>query len=108
MKNKKGGKAQKFISQVEKQVKSGGDPRARKIEEERAAEKKRKEAAKLEEEEKKKLFRPVATQKVANGKKIKKEEIEDIEEIKSRLEDTRNVLNFIFFVFENYSKSHNF
>merc|ERR1712049_86683 len=30
-------------------------------------EKKRKEAAKLEEEEKKKLFRPVATQKVANG-----------------------------------------
>jgi len=67
LKNKKGGKAQKFISQVEKQVKSGGDPRARKIEEERAAEKKRKEAAKLEEEEKKKLFRPVATQKVANG-----------------------------------------
>ena len=108
MKNKKGGKAQKFISQVEKQVKSGGDPRARKIEEERAAEKKRKEAAKLEEEEKKKLFRPVATQKVANGKKIKKEEIEDIEEIKSRLQDTRNVLNFIFFVFENNSKSHNF
>merc|ERR1712111_267727 len=67
LKNKKGSKQQKFISQVEKQVKSGGDPRARKIEEERAAEKKRKEAAKLEEEEKKKLFRPVATQKVANG-----------------------------------------
>ena len=69
MKNKKGGKQQKFIAQVEKQVKSGGDPRARKIEEERAAEKKRKEEAKREEEEKKKLFRPVATQKVENGKK---------------------------------------
>ena len=68
MKNKKGGKQQKFIAQVEKQVKSGGDPRARKIEEERAAEKKRKEEAKREEEEKKKLFRPVATQKVENGK----------------------------------------
>merc|ERR1712111_209293 len=67
LKNKKGSKQQKFISQVEKQVKSGGDPPARKIEEERAAEKKRKEAAKLEEEEKKKLFRPVMTQKVENG-----------------------------------------
>merc|ERR1712029_839928 len=67
LKNKKGNKNQKFIAQVEKQVKSGGDPRARKIEEERALEKKRKEEAKLEEEEKKKLFRPVATQKVANG-----------------------------------------
>ena len=68
LKNKKGGKQQKFIAQVEKQVKSGGDPRARKIEEERAAEKKRKEEAKREEEEKKALFRPVATQKVENGK----------------------------------------
>merc|ERR1712111_193747 len=67
LKNKKGSKQQKFISQVEKQVKSGGDPRARKIEEERAAEKKRKEAARLEEEEKKKLSKPVATQKVAAG-----------------------------------------
>ena len=27
MKNKKGAKQQKFIAQVEKQVKSGGDPR---------------------------------------------------------------------------------
>ena len=98
MKNKKGSKQQKFISQVEKQVKSGGDPRARKIEEERAAEKKRKEAARLEEEEKKKLFRPVATQKVANGKQtditdftLKKEDFEDIEEleelIKTRIQE---------------------
>merc|ERR1711963_1140659 len=67
LKNKKGGKQQKFIAQVEKQVKSGGDPRARKIEEERAAEKKRKEEAKKEEEEKKALFRPVMTQKVESG-----------------------------------------
>jgi len=67
LKNKKGTKNQKYIAQVEKQVKSGGDPRARKVEEERAAEKKRKEDAKKLEEEKKALFRPVMTQKVENG-----------------------------------------
>ena len=43
LKNKKGSKNQKFIAQVEKQVKSGGDPRARKIEEERLKEKQRKD-----------------------------------------------------------------
>ena len=31
MKNKKGTKQQKFIQQVNKQVKSGGDPLARKV-----------------------------------------------------------------------------
>jgi len=67
LKNKKGNKNQQYIAQVEKQVKSGGDPRARKVEEERALEKKRKEDAKRLEEEKKALFRPVMTQKVANG-----------------------------------------
>jgi len=67
LKNKKGTKNQKYIAQVEKQVKSGGDPRARKVEEERAAEKKRKEDAKRLEEEKKALFKPVMTQKVENG-----------------------------------------
>lgn len=67
LKNKKGTKNQKYIAQVEKQVKSGGDPRTRKIEDERAAEKKRKEDAKRLEEEKKALFRPVMTQKVENG-----------------------------------------
>jgi len=67
MKNKKGNKQQKYIAQVEKQVKSGGDPRARKVEEERALEKKKKEEAKRLEEEKKALFRPVMTQKVENG-----------------------------------------
>merc|ERR1711863_93524 len=67
LKNKIGSKNQKYIAQVEKQVKSGGDPRARKIEEERLAEKKRKEDAKKEEEEKRMLMKPVATQKVAQG-----------------------------------------
>ena len=68
MKNKKGNKNQKYIAQVEKQVKSGGDPLQRKKEEERAAEKKKKEAAQKLEEEQKALFRPVMTQKVASGK----------------------------------------
>ena len=68
LKNKKGSKNQKYIAQVEKQVKSGGDPRARKVEEERLAEKKRKEEAKQAEEERKLLSKPVATQKVAAGK----------------------------------------
>jgi len=67
LKNKKGSKNQKYIAQVEKQVKSGGDPRARKVEEERLAEKKRKEEAKQAEEERKLLSKPVATQKVAAG-----------------------------------------
>lgn len=31
LKNKKGNKNQKYIAQVEKQVKSGGDPRAKKL-----------------------------------------------------------------------------
>lgn len=67
LKNKKGNKNQKYIAQVEKQVKSGGDPLQRKKEEERAAEKKKKEAAQKLEEEQKALFRPVLTQKVASG-----------------------------------------
>jgi len=67
LKNKKGTKNQKYIAQVEKQVRSGGDPLTRKRDEERAAEKKRKEEAQKLEEEKKALFRPVMTQKVANG-----------------------------------------
>lgn len=104
LKNKKGGKQQKFIAQVEKQVKSGGDPRARKIEEERAAEKKRKEEAKREEEEKKALFRPVATQKVENGKKtvflnpqdIKKKE-ETREEWRRNNEEISDIKKILLF-----------
>ena len=65
LKNKKGGKAQKFIAQVEKQVKQGGDPKSRKLEEERLAEKKRKEEEKRLEDEKNALIRPV--QKVEAG-----------------------------------------
>ena len=56
-------------------MKSGGDPRAKKIEEERAAERKRKEEAKKEEEEKKALFRPVMTQKVESGMLPKSESV---------------------------------
>ena len=68
LKNKKGNKNQKYIAQVEKQIKSGGDPLQKKKEEERAAEKKKKEAALKLEEEQKALFRPVMTQKVGAGK----------------------------------------
>lgn len=68
LKNKKGGKNQKFIAQVEKQVKSGGDPKARRIEEERRLEKQKKEdERKRLEEEKKLISKPVVTQKLAQG-----------------------------------------
>jgi len=67
LKNKKGGKQQKFIQQVEKQVKSGGNPDHRKAEAERLAEKKRKEEEKMKAEEMKNLFKPVQAQKVAAG-----------------------------------------
>lgn len=63
MKNKKGAKAQKFISQVEKQVKSGGQhplgqPNAKKEEKEKKL-KEQKEMAML--------FKPVQTQKLEKG-----------------------------------------
>lgn len=63
LKNKKGGKQQKFISQVEKQVKSGGQhnmlaPNAKKIE---------KEKLELEKKELALLFKPVQTQKIEKG-----------------------------------------
>jgi len=68
LKNKKGGKNQKFIAQVEKQVKSGGDPKARRIEEERRLEKQKKEEEKKKQEEEKRLMaKPVVTQKIAQG-----------------------------------------
>ena len=69
LKNKKGGKAQKFIAQVEKQVKTGGDPRLQKLEAEKAAEKKKREDEKKAEEEKNLLFRPV--QKIEAGKQYR-------------------------------------
>jgi len=68
LKNKKGGKNQKFIAQVEKQVKSGGDPKARRIEEERRLEKQKKEdERKRQEEEKRLISNPIVTQKLAQG-----------------------------------------
>ncbi|CAB3388116.1 Hypothetical predicted protein [Cloeon dipterum] len=63
LKNKKGAKQQKFIQQVEKQVKFGGNPSNRKLD----------DAKKAELEKKKKedtlglLFKPVATQKIEKG-----------------------------------------
>lgn len=63
MKNKKGAKQQRFIQQVQHQVKSGGNV------------KKTEDLKKLEKEKKLKdqkemnlLFKPVATQKVEKGK----------------------------------------
>jgi len=67
LKNKKGGKAQKYIANVEKQVKGGGNPELRKIEEEREKAKKAKLDAEKREAEMKSLFKAVPTQKVESG-----------------------------------------
>lgn len=64
MKNKKGGKAQKFIAQVEKQVKSGGAHPLDKTAELKKLEKEKKEK---EQKEMAALFKPVQTQSVAAG-----------------------------------------
>lgn len=65
MKNKKGAKQQKFISQIEKQVKSGGQhPR----QDGSAITKKEEKERKLKEQkELAALFKPVQTQKVEKG-----------------------------------------
>jgi len=68
LKNKKGGKAQKYIANVEKQVKGGGNPDLRKLEAEREKAKREKEEAAKREQEMKALFKPAsAVQKVENG-----------------------------------------
>jgi len=67
LKNKKGGKAQKYIANVEKQVKGGGNPELRKLEEERDKKKKEKEAELKREQDLKSLFKAVPTQKVEAG-----------------------------------------
>lgn len=67
MKNKKGNKQQKFIQRVNQQVKSGGDPIARKAEQQRLDEKKRKEEEKKKKTELDDLFKPVLFQKIAAG-----------------------------------------
>ncbi|KAJ8715906.1 hypothetical protein PYW08_013191 [Mythimna loreyi] len=63
LKNKKGAKQQKFIQQVEKQVKSGGIHPAKPMEDK----KKEKEAKLKEQKELAALFKPVQTQKVEKG-----------------------------------------
>lgn len=63
LKNKKGAKQQKFIQQVEKQVKSGGIHPAKPVEDK----KKDKEQKLKEAKEMALLFKPVQTQKVEKG-----------------------------------------
>ncbi|XP_022113972.2 zinc finger CCCH domain-containing protein 15 homolog [Pieris rapae] len=63
LKNKKGAKQQKFIQQVEKQVKSGGIHPAKPMEDK----KKDKEQKLKEQKELAALFKPVQTQKVEKG-----------------------------------------
>lgn len=65
LKNKKGAKQQKFINQVEKQVKTGGlhprkvdDPNAKKLEKEKKLK---------EQQELAMIFKPVQTQKIEKG-----------------------------------------
>jgi len=67
LKNKKGGKAQKFIANVEKQVAGGGNPELRKIEEQRAKAKKDKDDKLKQEQEMQSLFKSVTTQKIESG-----------------------------------------
>lgn len=67
LKNKKGGKNQKFIAQVQKQVQSGGAPVKRKDEEARLAEKRAKEEAKKREDEEKRMLNRAVVQKVGQG-----------------------------------------
>ncbi|XP_014365014.2 zinc finger CCCH domain-containing protein 15 homolog [Papilio machaon] len=63
LKNKKGAKQQKFIQQVEKQVKSGGIHPAKPMDDK----KKEKELKMKEQKELAMLFKPVQTQKVEKG-----------------------------------------
>ncbi|XP_071451632.1 zinc finger CCCH domain-containing protein 15 homolog [Hetaerina americana] len=67
LKNKKGAKQQRFIQQVEKQVKFGGNPSNRKMEETKKQERDKKDAKLKESKELNMLFKPVATQKVEKG-----------------------------------------
>lgn len=66
LKNKKGSKQQKFIQQVEKQVKTGGIP-PRKVVDDSQKRKEEKAKKELEKKELSLLFKPVITQKVDKG-----------------------------------------
>jgi len=67
LKNKKGGKAQKYIANVQKQVQSGGNPDFRKQELENKKKKDEKEAERKRNEEMQSLFKSVPTQKIEQG-----------------------------------------
>nr|SVE75351.1 EOG090X0C5B [Daphnia dolichocephala] len=68
LKNKKGGKNQKFIAQVQQQVKHGGSAAAKKLEDEKRLQKEKKEAELKAQKEMQDLFKPVQTvQKVEKG-----------------------------------------
>nr|CAG4641988.1 EOG090X0C5B [Eurycercus lamellatus] len=68
LKNKKGGKNQKFIAQVQQQVKHGGSAAAKKLEDQRRLEKEKKEAELKAQKEMQDLFKPVqAVQKIEKG-----------------------------------------
>jgi len=67
LKNKKGGKAQKYIANVEKQVKGGGNPEFRKQELENEKKKKEKELELQRDQELKAMFKAVPSQKVESG-----------------------------------------
>jgi len=65
LKNKKGAKNQKYIQQVQQQVKCGGAVNAKKLEEDKRKEKEKKEAEEKMKREMADLFKPV--QKVEKG-----------------------------------------
>jgi len=67
LKNKKGGKAQKYIANVQKQVQQGGNPDFRKQEAEKQKKKEEKEAERKRNEEMQSLFKSVPSQKVEQG-----------------------------------------
>ncbi|GAB6018652.1 hypothetical protein CHUAL_000330 [Chamberlinius hualienensis] len=67
LKNKKGSKQQKFIQQVQNQVKFGGTSSSRKLDELKKNESSKKDDKKKEQEELNKLFKPVTVQKVEKG-----------------------------------------
>jgi len=67
LKNKKGAKNQKYIAQVEKQVKAGGNPEFKKSEQLRAEQIKKKAEEDKKQAEMRELFKPIAVQKIQEG-----------------------------------------
>jgi len=67
LKNNKGAKNQKYIAQVEKQVKAGGNPEFKKSEQLRAEQIKKKAEEDKKQAEMRELFKPIAVQKIQDG-----------------------------------------